>query len=179
MNNLIHTGKMPSEIQNAFSEKVCAVATHLGIHPNWLMQVMKAASGLNPNATNRQGSHLNAAGLIQFTCAMGIQEWGETLESILEKSATEQLDLVQRYFEKYKGRLHSYYDLYAATFFPARIDKPGARIQHMLTLSTGTVTRQNPANNKQLQSGITPDFKVYVRATVPTILHAQVFDVAA
>lgn len=180
MNNLIYLGTLPQSIQSAFAEKVTAIAAHLGIHPNWLMQVMKAESGLNPKAQNIQHGHLIAVGLIQFTYGAGIRQWGETLESILAKDALAQLDLVQRYFEGYRGRMHSYYDLYAVTFFPAMIGKPDNWVLQTHTLSAEIIARQNPAINRHHRAYITvADFKEYVRTTVPVALYSAVFDAAA
>lgn len=180
MNSLIYTGMLPRSIQSAFTEKVSVIAAHLGIRPAWLMQVMKAESGLSPLAENRQKGHLIAVGLIQFTYGAGIRAWGETLESILAKDALQQLGLVQRYFEPYRGRIHSYYDLYAVTFFPAIIGKPDSWVLQTKTLSADLIARQNPAINRLHRKYITvADFKTYVRDSVPPAFRAQVFDTVA
>jgi hypothetical protein len=64
-----------------------------------------------------------AVGLIQFT-ATTAASLGTTTAKLKTMSAVEQLDWVQKYFQRYKGKLSSVEDTYLAVFYPALMGKP-------------------------------------------------------
>jgi hypothetical protein len=176
MNDLIYLESLPTSIRDAFSKKVMRIAAHLGIDPNWLMQVMWAESKIKPDAKNIQEGRLIAVGLIQFTNAAGIRNWGESLERILAKGHLEQLDLVQRYFEGYSGKMHSYFDVYAVTFFPAMIGCADSWIFQTSKLPASLIARQNSAVNINKDGYITvTEFKEYLRRSVAAKFREKVF----
>ncbi|MBS1629531.1 MAG: hypothetical protein JST27_05690 [Bacteroidetes bacterium] len=179
--NLLYIEKLPASLREAFGKKVKDIATFLGIHPDWLMQVMWAESKLKGDAANRQGKdkHLVAAGVLQFTNASGILKLGKvpSLAHILTMPLLSQLDLVKLYFMPYKGKMKSYYDVYAATFFPAMIGKHDDWVLQTKTLSADTIARQNPAVSKGAKHITVADFKRYVVTIVPTSVRSRLFGV--
>lgn len=180
--NLLYLEKVPAAIRGAFGAKVTGIAEALGISPDWLMQVMYAESRLSPTAANRQGNpkHLVAAGLLQFTAGSGIVSAGKVaaLESILTMSAMQQLDLVEWYFSRFKGRMRSYYDVYAVCFFPGIIGKPDDWIVQSRKLSPAIIARQNPAIAKGKSFITVADFRRYTNAIVPETVRDRIFGIA-
>ena len=176
---LLYIDKIPAPIRNAFAQKVESVAAFLGIHPDWLMQVMYAESKLKPTAANHQGAdkHLVAAGLLQFTLGSGIVKAGKvpSLAYILSLPALSQLDLVQWYFTGFRGKMKSYYDVYAVTFFPAMVGKSDDWVLQTKTLSAATVARQNKGIAKGKLFITVADFKRYAVGLVPTAYRNRVF----
>ena len=179
--SLLYIENIPAAIRTAFGQKVESIAAHLGIHPDWLMQVMWAESKLKPAAANRQGKdrHLVAAGLLQFTTGSGIVRAGKvpSIGHILTMPALAQLDLVKWYFTPFRNKMRSYYDVYAVTFFPAMIGKPDDWVMQTKSLSAATVAKQNPAISKGKARITVADFKRYTVALVPQSLRNRVFGV--
>ncbi len=165
---------VPSSYRKAFQDRVISISTELGINPNWLMQVMYAESRVNPQAKNIQQGRLIAAGLIQWTKASGYSP-----EFMLTKSGMEQLEYVRKYFLPYKGKMKSYYDVYAVVFFPALVGKPDDWILKTDTLSSGLIGRQNPAIDINKNGTITvKEFKEYVDKTSRGISFTYIMDYA-
>lgn len=185
---LIYLNKIPQQLQYAFVAKLKEIATYLQVDPNWLMQVMKAESNLNPQAVNFQPgdstdayirSEKRATGLIQFmpSTAKGI---GTTNRDLYKMNAVQQLDYVKKYFIPWKGKMKSYYDVYAVVFFPALIGKPDTWVLATKDTSAATIAKQNPAINKNRDGLITvSEFKKYVESTVDKTVFAQVFQAVA
>lgn len=178
---LLYLENIPPGIRSAFAQKVQSIAAFLGIHPDWLMQVMWAESKLKPDAANRQGAdkHLVAAGLLQFTTGSGIVKAGKvsSIAQILTMPALTQLDLVKWYFTPYKGKMKSYYDVYAVTFFPAMIGKPDNWVLQAKNLSAATIAKQNSGIAKGKAHITVADFKRYAVGLVPENLRERVFGV--
>lgn len=176
---LLYIDKIPASIRDQFVQKVQRIAAFLSIHPDWLMQVMYAESKLKPTAANRQGKdkHLVAAGLLQFTAGSGIVKAGivPSIAHILTMPALAQLDLVQWYFTSFRGKMASYYDVYAVTFFPAMIGKPDNWVLQTKSLSAATVAKQNKAIAKGKSFITVADFKRYAIGLVPASLRDRVF----
>jgi hypothetical protein len=100
----------------AFFKRLVEVAAAIGVPPEDLLIVMTNESGLNPAAHNTNG---NASGLIQFMPGtLSSMNAGVTHDQVREMPAVKQLDLVQKYFTPYKGRVKNATDLYIATFLP-------------------------------------------------------------
>lgn len=179
--NLLYIEKIPAAIRDAFAKKVDSIAASLGIHPDWLMQVMWSESKLKADAANHQGKdkHLVAAGLLQFTEGSGIVKAGKvpSITHILKLPLLSQLDLVKWYFSPYKGKMTSYYDVYAVTFFPAMIGKSDDWILQTSKLSADTIAKQNPAISKGRAHITVADFKRYVVGLVPTYVRNRLFGV--
>jgi hypothetical protein len=114
MSNTILTYKGVDK--ESFYKRLNIVSAYLGIKPVWLEAMFTMESGMNPKAHNSIG----AAGLQQIipSTARGL---GVTTDQILRMNGTQQLDLLQKYFEPYKGRIKSFYDLYLINFYPAAL----------------------------------------------------------
>ena len=176
---LHYIDKNSADIRTAFAKKVETISTYLGIHPDWLMQVMWAESKMKPDAANRQGKEkrLVAAGLLQFTTGSGIVKAGKvpSIAHILSMPALAQLDLMKWYFTPYRGKMRSYYDVYAVTFFPAMVGKPDDWVMQTRTLSAATIAKQNPAISKGKSRITVADFKRYAVNLVPQSVRERVF----
>jgi hypothetical protein len=170
--SLLYLNKIPASDQQAFDKKVVDIANGLGVNPNWLMQVMYSESRLNPRAVN---PYSGAVGLIQFMPATALS-LGTTATALKNMNAIQQLDFVRKYFLPYRGKMKSYYDVYAATFFPALIGKPDDWILQTKSLKAATIAKQNPAVNMNKDNQITvSEFKQYVRSTVSKNNAALIF----
>lgn len=104
-----------------FMEKLKKVSANLGVSEKDLIGIMKHESELNPRAVN---PYSRATGLIQFMPDTA-RSLGTTIDEIYKMSATEQLDLVEKYY-KVNGVKSGddIGDLYMLTFMPAARNKP-------------------------------------------------------
>lgn len=127
------------ENKTSFIAKVKDIAFDLSINPDWLMGVMYKESKVNHRAVNTISG---ATGLIQFMpkTALGL---GTSVAALSAMSNIRQLDYVKKYFAPYKGRIHSYVDLYLATFFPAAMGKNPEYIMQTSTLSAANIAKVN------------------------------------
>jgi hypothetical protein len=173
--SLIHIDhpNIPVSIRAAFAQKITEIAAWLQIDPNWLMQVMYAESKLKASAQNIQKGRLIAAGLLQWTKASGTPG---APQSMLQRNHLQQLDWVKEYFKPYRGRMHSYFDVYLVTFFPAAVGKPDNYVFATSRLSASLIASQNPAVNIVKDGKITmAEFKQYVWNSTPSGVRGLVF----
>lgn len=104
-----------------FMEKLKKVSANLGVSEKDLIGIMKHESELNPRAVNPMS---RATGLIQFMPDTA-RSLGTTIDEIYKMSATEQLDLVEKYYKANGVRNgDDIGDLYMLTFMPAARNKP-------------------------------------------------------
>ena len=172
MADLLYLDRVPVAIRSQFSIRIAQIAKDLSTDANWLMQVMKSESGLNPQAQNPTGG---AVGLIQFmpATAAGL---GTSSASLLAMNHVQQLEYVRKYFLPYRGRLNSYYDVYLVTFFPVAVGKPDSWVFQSSGLSAALIAKQNPGININKDQKITiAEFKEYLRRTVDTRYHDVIF----
>lgn len=101
-----------------FQDKVVEISKELWINPHALMLIMNKESSLNRINKN---SKSEAIGLIQFMPDTLTELWSSE-EELKEMTNVEQLDLVKKYYENFKGKINSVKDLYLATFFPIALD---------------------------------------------------------
>lgn len=129
-----------------FMDKLKEVSSRLGVSESDLIGIMKHESNLNPRAVNPMS---RATGLIQFMpkTARGL---GTTIDEIYKMSATEQLDLVEKYYKRNGIKAgDDIADLYMLTFMPAAKDKPdnfvlgNANGGQVFGLSMAAIYRQN------------------------------------
>lgn len=175
--NLIHIDhpNIPASIREAFAQKVKAIAAWLGIDPNWLMQVMYAESRLNAKAQNIKNKRLIAAGILQWTKASGFPG---APQSVLKYNHLQQLDEVKKYFTPYRGKMHSYFDVYLVTFFPAAVGQGDHFIFATSQLPASLIASQNPAIDTVKDGKITmAEFKQYVWDSTPDAVRDLVFSV--
>lgn len=165
MENLLFIEKYAGD-RAAFSNKVRAVSSRLGIDPNWLTATMYKESKLNPQARNTafpvQGGY--ATGLIQFTPDTA-RSLGTTTAELYNMGGVEQMDYVEKYFRSIgaAGRMRSYYDVYIAVFFPAAIGYKDTDLIQTRKLSASRIAQQNPAIDLNRDGVITvAEFKEYL-----------------
>ena len=159
-----------------FLSKVRQISANLGIEPDWLMIVMSAESGINPQAVNYQPkkgdskdpyirSAYRATGLIQFMPHTA-ENIGTTNQTLYRMNNVQQLVYVEKYF-KYlgmTGKMHCVEDLYLATFFPIAVGKPDTFILQARDLSAYAVASENTGIdlNKDLKITVA-EFKQYIK----------------
>lgn len=129
--------------QEPFDKKVKEISDKLDINPNRLMQIMNKESGLDSKAVNKD---TQATGLIQFM--PDTAKWlGTTVAQLKNMSNVEQLDYVYKYYEKFWNKIHSYTDLYLATFYPVAIGKPDSYVIWSENGRQAIIGKQNKMNN--------------------------------
>lgn len=116
-----------AKVSPAFRAKVRRMAAWLGVAPDDLMACMAWESGrsFRADVTNMAGS--GAVGLIQFMPAVAVQ-LSTTAAALAAMTPEAQLDVVERYFQPWRGRLAGLPDLYMAILWPAAIGKPLATV---------------------------------------------------
>ena len=123
--NSYYSGSLPAELVSQLDAKLgdgfCAkleeVAKNINCDPKDLLGMMQSESGINPQAQNPNGG---ATGLIQFmpSTAEGL---GTSTSALMNMSAIEQLDYVEKYFlvnSGNSGQRLTGGDLYALCFLP-------------------------------------------------------------
>ena len=109
-----------------FKNKVIDICGRLGCDPSHLTSSMAFETGetFAPDKVNRVSG---ATGLIQFmpSTARGL---GTTTAALAAMTALDQLDVVERYFQPFKGKMSTISDVYMAILFPAAIGKPEAAV---------------------------------------------------
>ncbi|MGH9754597.1 MAG: transglycosylase SLT domain-containing protein [Blastocatellia bacterium] len=100
--------------QPEFWREIQAVAGRLGTDPAWLLNVMAFESLFDPDARNPLPGQ-TASGLLQIIEGTA-RRLGTTTEAIRRMSPVDQLRLVERYLEPFKGRLNTLPDVYMAVF---------------------------------------------------------------
>ncbi len=106
--------------QPEFWRELHAVAERLQTQPAWLLNVMATESLFNPAARNPLPGQ-TASGLLQFIESTA-RRLGTTTEAIRRMSPLEQLRLVERYLEPFKGRLSALPNVYMAVFRGSIVD---------------------------------------------------------
>jgi hypothetical protein len=179
MSSLLYINLVPSLEQDAFAQKVTDVATALQCDPNWLMQVMKAESGLRSDIQNTTYPLHNgyATGLIQFTPDTAAS-LGTTTDDLKQMSRVDQMDYVQKYFSPYIGQLNSYFAIYLVTFFPAAISHvdDDTYIFQTNNIAASSIAKSNPTIDINGDGQITmAEFKQYVQNSVQQQYWDQIF----
>jgi hypothetical protein len=180
MADLIYIDSVPKDERGIFAAKVLQVAGALQIDPSWLMQVMKAESGLNPAIENTKFPFADgyATGLIQFIPSTA-RELGTTVSNLKLMSRVAQMDYVLKYFKPWAGKIHSYFDLYLVTFFPEAVGKPDSYVFESKRISALSIAKSNPSIDINKDQRITmAEFRQYLKNTVPVSLRDKVFGAA-
>ncbi|MBP7274499.1 MAG: transglycosylase SLT domain-containing protein [Saprospiraceae bacterium] len=160
----------------AFANKVMQISAELGIDPNWLMNTMYKESRVNPQAQNTKYlvGGKPATGLIQFVekTANGL---GTSVDALHKMDGIQQLDYVKKYFQPFRGRMKSYFDVYIAVFFPAAIGMPDNGVIATKSISASKVATSNPAIDLNKDGAITvAEFKEYLNGGIPAALRNAV-----
>jgi hypothetical protein len=106
--------------QPGFWPELQAVSGRLGTDPAWLLDVMATESLFDPGARNPLPGQ-TASGLLQFIEATA-RRMRTTTEAIRRMSPLEQLRLVEKYLEAFKGRLNTLPNVYMAVFRGSIVD---------------------------------------------------------
>lgn len=111
-----------AKLGDGFSNKVEDVSKNINCDPTDLLTVLFCESSLDPEAENKSG----AVGIMQFMPST-LKELGYTTEDIKNMTATQQLDVVQKYFEKnnyyHKGEKLTAAQLYAMVLAPGKANR--------------------------------------------------------
>lgn len=101
----------------AFKRKLIRIADRLGLDPSMLAAVMmfETAGTMRADIRNPDGG---ATGLIQFMPRIA-PLYGTTTDALQRMTPEQQLDYVERFFEKQAKRIKSLEDHYLAVFMPA------------------------------------------------------------
>lgn len=141
-----------------FLPRLKEVAKEIRVPRNWLLTVMFKESRINPFAVNKTSG---ASGLIQWAVntAEGL---GHSIERVRQMSATQQLDLVQKYLAG--RRYKSLYDLYLQVFYPAAVNKKNSFVigSERSEDWAKTIANQNPAIAQGKEKITVGMFKKYV-----------------
>lgn len=121
VNDVYDGGKLVwgAKVSQDFRNRVRKMADKQKLDPNWYMAIMAFETGqtFSPSVKNPGSS---ATGLIQFieSTARGL---GTTTQQLKMMTAVEQLDVVEKYFDQYAGRIRSLADMYMAVLWPNAI----------------------------------------------------------
>ncbi len=116
------TEKSRENVTPDFLRKVFDISEKLDTVPEYLMAVMAFETGGSYSPSVKSAGGSGAVGLIQFLPETA-QELGTTTAQLASLTAIQQLDYVEQYFLKYKGRLTRLEDVYMAVFTPLGIGK--------------------------------------------------------
>ncbi len=126
-----------------FSDKLDQVCKNIWAKRDDLIKLMKAESWLDPRIVNWQ---TKATWLIQFIPSTALDLW-TTVWKIRSLKAVEQLDFVQRFFEKnsHGKDLSSLSNLYKVVFYPYSLNKDDNYVFGSHNGMSEKVASQNPA----------------------------------
>jgi len=102
-----------------FDIKLAEIAKKLGTSTKILRGVMQFESGGDHTKVNPTS---NATGLIQFMPRTA-RKLGTTTDKLKRMDPVSQLDYVEKYYARHKGKLNSIEDAYLATFWPTAMGK--------------------------------------------------------
>ena len=111
-----------------FRKKVVEIAKRLGKDPNLLMAGMALETGKTFSPTVGKGS--SYVGLIQFG-DQAAESVGTTRNALLEMTALQQLDYVEKYLEKKKDKINTLTDFYLSILMPVDVGK-GSESTHVV-----------------------------------------------
>jgi hypothetical protein len=104
-----------------FLTKVNTVAKNVGVSEEDLLRVIQFETG-GSFAPDQQAGTSNAIGLIQFMPSTAT-DLGTTSKDLALLNRVEQMDFVEEYLARFKGRMQDFGDLYMAVHFPAAVGK--------------------------------------------------------
>ena len=136
-------------LSKEFVDKTKKIAKELNCEFEDLLAVMNSESALNHKASNNN----TAVGLIQFTSISlaelkRVYKINLTKDDVLKMSATEQLDLVEKYLKIAKSYKFKKSDKLSATDLYAIIFAPGRANQEVLYAANSRAARNNAGLNK-------------------------------
>lgn len=135
-----------AKVSPEFRARVLHMAARLGCDPSWLMAIMSFETGrtFSPAARNAQSG---ATGLIQFMPATA-RELNTSVEALAAMTAVEQLDYVERYFQRYAATTAATLaSWYMAVLWPAARDDPDDAVLFETPSAAYTQNRDLDINN--------------------------------
>lgn len=106
-----------AKVDEAFRNKVKSIATNQKLDPNWYMAIMALETGESFDPAQPNGAGGSARGLIQFMPQVA-RELGTTSQELVMMTAVQQLDYVEKYFNKYRSNIRTFADMYMAVLWP-------------------------------------------------------------
>lgn len=155
---------VPYPISDEFRKKVGTIAKNLETDPNHLLAVMNFETGgtFRSDITNAAGS--GAVGLIQFMPST-VKGLDTTPEELAKMTPEEQLDVVENYFSRFKGKIKTVEDAYMAVLWPKAVGKPN---DYVLFKEGTTAYKQNAGLDRGKKGYITKaDAAGKVRSRIP------------
>jgi hypothetical protein len=114
---------LPEEVaaDSDFLTKVETVANNVGVTQEDLLRVIQfeTAGSFAPDQISGTSS---AVGLIQFMPTTA-EDLGTTSRDLALLNRSDQMDFVEKYLTRFKGRMKDFGDLYMAVHFPAAVGK--------------------------------------------------------
>lgn len=160
--------KLPysDKVSPGFLKKTDEGCAELGIKPAWLMLTMCIETARTFKASI-QNPVSKATGLIQFMHATAVA-LGTTLKELAAMSEEEQLDYVFKYLRTYKGKMHSYVDVYLSVFYPAAVGKPDSYLLGATPEMRRKIALQNSAYDVNKDAAIcVGEVKACIRKFIP------------
>lgn len=123
---LLQKLRMTHRFGDAERKRIAEISARLGLQKDWIYLIIHKESRGNHQAVNR---HSGATGLIQFIPKTA-KSLGTTTTELLEMTALEQLDYVEKYFERVtdKYSINSYHELYLSVFYPKAMGESNAYV---------------------------------------------------
>lgn len=114
---------LPEEVaaDSDFLAKVNTVATNVGVSDEDLLRVIQFETG-GSFAPDQKAGTSSAIGLIQFMPDTAT-DLGTTSKDLALLTRVQQMDFVEKYLSRFKGRMQDFGDLYMAVHFPAAVGK--------------------------------------------------------
>lgn len=110
-------------VNQEFRVKVKQIAQRQKLDPNWYMSIMAFETGEKFKASTPNSAGGSARGLIQFMPATA-RDLGTTTQQLVMMTEVEQLDYVEKYFDRYKSKIKTFSDMYMAVLWPVATGKP-------------------------------------------------------
>lgn len=157
----------------AFISRLKEVADNIGTDSINLAKVMWAESRLDPTALEKRAGASGLIGFMPFTATA----LGTSTFELRKMSAVQQLEYVEKYFEKFKGRLKTLDDLYLVTFYPSAVGKADDYVvgSDRSDEYAKKVADQNPAIAKGKPYVTKADFHEYVSRIDKSFPHSSLF----
>ncbi len=112
---------LPEEVaaDSHFLAKVNTVATNVGVSEGDLLRVIQFETG-GSFAPDQKAGTSSAIGLIQFMPDTAT-DLGTTSKDLALLTRVQQMDFVEKYLSRFRGRMQDFGDLYMAVHFPAAV----------------------------------------------------------
>lgn len=150
---------------NEFLSKLKKIAQNLKVDYYWLLGVMYSESGINHQAQNRYNQNGTFdTGLIQFNDVTA-EYLGTSRNALMNMSALNQLDYVEKYYKPVAGKVKCFGNLYLYNYAPAYFynlsSEESKRFTKQVTDRYIKDTGKNPCQNTTTGFNIKLDLLFY------------------